>query len=309
MRRLAILIPLLLAPTIGQTASSLTVGDVTYQNVTLKKEYPRSFFIQHDGGTAFIERGSLTEEQIADLLQSSGGVKPLATPTETTMETGKVVYVHPSPESLGSEEERKFFEACANADTPTIVAMLQENPSLATVTMKGQSHLRIIPQMVDDEIIPGWEEPTDATSDALQWLIDESAKSPERIEAIKALVEAGADPARTTSAKGANMSRNTVSRPQMLTLEELEYLLSKGANPDFGFCVAAYPPAGVLAKTFVNEEDAEKKAEARQYLEVYLAHGADPQATGAPHFGGGAAEVAASAGNADLDAILAKAKK
>lgn len=60
-------------------APSLTVGEVTYENVTLKKEYPQSFFIQHDGGTAFIERRKLSEEQIAQLAGSSNNdstVKP-----------------------------------------------------------------------------------------------------------------------------------------------------------------------------------------------------------------------------------------
>jgi hypothetical protein len=304
---------LMLTPAVAQGVSSLTVGEVTYENVTLKKEYPRSFFIKHDGGTAFIERSNLSEEQIAELLQAGGEVKPAAAQTETETEakaeTDEVKYVHPSPESLSSDEERKFFEACANVDTPTIVAMLKENPSLATVTMNGQGQLLIMGQMVDDEIIPARHEPAEATCDALQWLIDESEKSPERIEAIKALVEAGADLTRTTSVAGANMSRNTVSRPDMLTLEELDYLLSKGANPDFGFCTAAYPPAGVLAKKFVTEEDAEKKEEARKFLEMYIMHGADPKATGSPSFGGGVAEVAESAGNTDLDEILARAKK
>jgi len=44
-------------------------------------------------------------------------------------------------------------------------------------------------------------------------------------------------------------------------------------------------------------------------LEMYIMHGADPKATGSPSFGGGVAEVAESAGNTDLDEILARAKK
>lgn len=55
------------------TVTSLTVGDTTYENVTLKNEYPRSFFIQHKDGTAFVEKAELTEEQIAGLLKSSDG--------------------------------------------------------------------------------------------------------------------------------------------------------------------------------------------------------------------------------------------
>lgn len=328
MRSLAITILLMLAPAVAQGVSSLTVGEVTYENVTLKKEYPQSFFIQHAGGTAFIERSKLSEEQIADLLQPASDAKPAGTPEqakpETNTEKAEVEYVHPSPDSLSSEEERKFFEACGKADTATIVAMLKENPSLAKVTMTGKSYRRIMPQMVGDEMTPMRTEPAEATCDALQWLIDESEKSAGRIQAIKALVEAGADPTRTTSEKGCNMARNTVSQPSMLTLDELDYLLSKGANPDFGFCVAGRPPAGLLALAFATTEVAAERDAARQVLELYIKHGADPAETCSPSFimgpgkGGkklkdiriaSAADVATAAEDPELDAILAQAKR
>jgi len=59
------------APSPGEAPAiaSLKVGDVTYENVSLKKEFPQSLFIQHSGGMAFIERGDLTEEQIASLVR------------------------------------------------------------------------------------------------------------------------------------------------------------------------------------------------------------------------------------------------
>lgn len=47
---------------------SLTVGDMTYENVQLKKEYPSSLFIQHSGGTAFVEKSKLSEDQVASIL-------------------------------------------------------------------------------------------------------------------------------------------------------------------------------------------------------------------------------------------------
>jgi len=328
MNRAAIIILLLAGAAGAQGAPSLTVGDVTYENVTLKKEYPRSFFIQHDGGTAFIERSKLSDAQIADLLQSAGDGKSAAAqePAEPETKTDKaeIEYVHPSPDSLTSDEQRKFFEACGKADTATIMAMLKEDPSLAKVTIKGQGYRRIMPQMVGEERTPMRQEPAEATCDALQWLVDKSEKTPERIEAIKALVEAGADPARTTSEAGCNMARNTVSRPSMLTVEELDYLLSKGANPDFGFCVASYPPAGLLAIEFATTQDAAKKETARKYLETFIARGASVEATGSPSFAMRApteegkwkdatlycaADVAKVATDPELDAILAKAEK
>ena len=45
MTKTAVIILLLAGIAAGQGSPSLTVGDVTYENVTLKKEYPRSFFI------------------------------------------------------------------------------------------------------------------------------------------------------------------------------------------------------------------------------------------------------------------------
>jgi hypothetical protein len=226
-------------------------------------------------------------------------------------------YELPNPESLTSEEERKFFEACGKADTATILAMLKENPSLAKVIIKGQGSRRIMPQMVGDEMTPMRTEPAEATCDALQWLIDESEKSGGRIQAIKALVEGGADPTRTTSEPGCNMARNTVCRPSMLTTEELEYLLSKGANPDFGFC-AAYetPPAGSLVFQFATAKEADVKEEARKKLELFIAHGADADKlrqafhdiVSNPRAEHDTA-AAKAAGEAELDAILAKAKK
>ena len=298
MKRAAIIILLLAGAAAAQGAPSLTVGEVTYENVTLKKEYPRSFFIQHDGGTAFIERGKLSEQQIADLLGVAGDEMPAVAQTEeepqasptpeaeskAEPETKKapLKYVRPSPDSLTSEEERKFFEACGKADTATIVAMLKKNPSLAKVIIKGQSQRQILPQMVDGEMTPFGEEPAETSCDPLQWLIDESEKSPGRIEAIKALVEAGADPKRTTSEVGLriNMTRGPVSIPDRLTPEELDYLLSKGADPTVGFCVGNVLPMVKLALGFVTEQDPSKKTEHGEMLRAFIKNGADPAAEG-----------------------------
>jgi hypothetical protein len=63
-----ILPTLLLATASPATAlDTLAVGEVTYRNVTVKNEYPSSFFIQHDGGNAFIKRSDLTTHQVAAL--------------------------------------------------------------------------------------------------------------------------------------------------------------------------------------------------------------------------------------------------
>lgn len=58
------------APSPGEAPAiaSLKVGDVTYENVSLKKAFPQSLFIKHSAGMAFIERGDLSEEQISSLV-------------------------------------------------------------------------------------------------------------------------------------------------------------------------------------------------------------------------------------------------
>jgi len=105
MHRLTTAIFILAAP--AYAGSSLTVGNLTYENVMLKKEYPRSFFIQHDGGTAFIERSKLTEDQIAELLQPASDVKPATAQTDAEPEASPF----PETESTAEPEELTTAEA------------------------------------------------------------------------------------------------------------------------------------------------------------------------------------------------------
>lgn len=67
MNRLAPSILFFAATALAQASPSLTVGDVTYEDVQLKKEYPASLFIQHKDGMVFVEKSKLTEEQIASI--------------------------------------------------------------------------------------------------------------------------------------------------------------------------------------------------------------------------------------------------
>jgi hypothetical protein len=55
---------------VSAALESLTIDGVTYRNVTLKNEYPLSVFVQHEEGTAFIERKKLGQGQLEQL---SGG--------------------------------------------------------------------------------------------------------------------------------------------------------------------------------------------------------------------------------------------
>jgi hypothetical protein len=56
---------------VAAAVDSLTIDGVTYRNVTLKKEYPLSVFVQHEEGTAFIERKKLGQEQLEQLSEGS----------------------------------------------------------------------------------------------------------------------------------------------------------------------------------------------------------------------------------------------
>jgi hypothetical protein len=56
------------AEQLASSSLTLEVASGTYQNVTLKNEYPRSVYIQHDGGTAFIDKSALSDEELSALL-------------------------------------------------------------------------------------------------------------------------------------------------------------------------------------------------------------------------------------------------
>ena len=137
----------------------------------------------------------------------------------------------PNPESLSNEEEKEFFAACMSADAPKIKAMLAANPKLANSAMVGRTFSGHANAILNANIgtFP-------SAINGLLALIDNAPKNAQRLEAIKALVEGGVDPAAITSEEKTSNSRGSVSHPERLTRAELEYLLSKGADPSFGDC-------------------------------------------------------------------------
>jgi TPR repeat protein len=98
-------IAFLLLTTAAYGGSSLTIGDITYENVTLKKEYPRSVFIQHDGGTAFIDRSALNEQQLSKLIG----------PTTSAPATGGTI-ANESATEESAEESYKRAKALLKED-------------------------------------------------------------------------------------------------------------------------------------------------------------------------------------------------
>ena len=99
---------------------------------------------------------------------------------------------------------------------------------------------------------------------------------------MKALVEGGVDPKATTSPEFTGLARGTVTLPDQLNLKELEYLLSQGVDPNFGWSFKGYTPLMELASDFIHEKEVYKrrKIEAKprkgDWIRLYMAHGANP---------------------------------
>ncbi len=122
----AIIILLLAGAGMAQGGPTLTVGDVTYENVMVKKEYPRSFFIQHDGGTAFIERSKLSQEQVAELLGIAGDVMPAVAQTEEEPEATPTPETEPKTEPEASSVDESGLVGQEAADMRLIDAEQKE---------------------------------------------------------------------------------------------------------------------------------------------------------------------------------------
>jgi len=256
---------------------SLTVGDFTYENVQLKNEYPTSLFIQHSGGTAFIEKAKLNQEQIASIVRPTADAEQTDGSSDAKSRTSNEqppANIMPKLETLTNDEERAFFAACQKADAAQIKQMLAANPDLVKAAMRGQ----LVESFPAPEAGESRYEIIPITVTALQTLIDESPKAPERIEAIKALVEAGADVKTASSKMGYAGACNPVSRPRALTPEELDYLLSQGADPYFGWCSPRLQPLTDLAFNFVTTKDPQEKSAAAELLRVFIKHKTDPGA-------------------------------
>lgn len=97
---------------------TLTVGDVSYQNAILKKEYPKSVFIQHDSGSAFIDRKQLTPDQLAQLMASSS--KDAASKLKGDMASGSAGNAAPS---IGVQPPTETFDINVAGSKVEVVRM------------------------------------------------------------------------------------------------------------------------------------------------------------------------------------------
>ena len=118
---------LLLLASISYGLDSVTVGDVTYEQIKLKKEYPSSLFIEHSGGTAFIQKSKLTEDQVASILsgqpQSSDGSQTQA--GQDSAHDG-YIYERDSNNNITSvkiPDSVRFVECLKFKDTPELTSV------------------------------------------------------------------------------------------------------------------------------------------------------------------------------------------
>ena len=122
------IIPLfLLLASISYGPDSVTVGDVTYEQIKLKKEYPSSLFIEHSEGTAFIQKSKLTEDQVASILsgqpQSSDGSQ-----TQAGQDSADDGYIyerdsHNNITSVKIPDSVRFVECLKFKDTPELTSV------------------------------------------------------------------------------------------------------------------------------------------------------------------------------------------
>ena len=151
-------------------------------------------------------------------------------------------------------------------------------------------------------------EGADLVDNGIGVIIKKAKKNKMRLEAIKLLVNSGADP---KFSSGANSSPNSlISDPENLTYEELSYLLSSGADPDFGVCVPGQPPLFRLAEQFSkNDKNHDKIA---KYISIFVENNADPKKESriAVEYNGknvtSAWDIAEAEGSTELKTLLTK---
>lgn len=249
-------------------ASSLTVDGVTYDDVRLVKEFPKSIHIRHAKGSAFIDRSKLTPADLQSLTNTTPPTPTAQATPGVPAQTSK----RPIPERLEkplsevSEAERNFLEACLQADVQKIRALLQENPELAksaaratTISVSEDGSGSDIPSEENGLLLLVW-----------------APESPQRLEAMKALADGGVDFQASTSPPGSGSARNALTLPTRLTPEEIDFLLSRGVDPNFPWCVKRELPLEQLADRFNFKGLTDVGRERlRRIVEVYIDHGVE----------------------------------
>ena len=118
---------LLLLASMSYGLDSVTVGDVTYEQIKLKKEYPSRLFIEHSGGTAFIQKSKLTKEQVASIVsgQPQGSDGNQTQSGQDSADDG-YIYERDSNNNITSvtiPDSVRFVECLKFKDTPELTSV------------------------------------------------------------------------------------------------------------------------------------------------------------------------------------------
>ena len=197
----------------------------------------------------------------------------------------------------------KFRDALKSGDAVTVKDFVDQNPEIATATF------------ADDGL----------KKNALLVAVQDMPTGDQRLEALRLLVAKGAKASFVATAPEgadaavADKTCNVVSYPENLTVAELDFLLGKGANPDFGIGAAKETPLLRLCKMYFQpaEPPAGQKLSQQDVLDrikVFMKHGAstrkqaaapaDLVINGTTTKASSAAQLAKDAGSAELKTAL-----
>ena len=197
----------------------------------------------------------------------------------------------------------KFRDALKSGEAATIKDFVDQNPEIAAATFVDDGLKKNALLVAVQEMPPG-----DQRLEVLRLLVAKGAKA-----GFVATAPEGAD------AAVADKTCNAVGYPENLTIAELDFLLGKGANPDFGIGAAKETPLLKLCKMYVQpaEPEAGQKLSQQDVLDrikVFMKHGASTRnqaaapaelvVNGTTIKASSAAQLAKDAGSAELKTAL-----
>ena len=195
---------------------------------------------------------------------------PVATPTVTDLQSGEPTRPVPqptaetnlspvstSPDMTSLLPELK--EALKSGEITTIKGFLKQNAGVTKATFTDGSLKR----------------------NTLNVAVGTVPASEGRVEVFRLLVKGGARADFIeTRVNDPGVAYNAVSYPESLTVEELDFLLGAGADPDCGVCVPKTPPILRLCNMMFGEkgvlDTTLTKQEALDRIKVFVKHKANP---------------------------------
>ncbi len=165
-----------------------------------------------------------------------------------------------------AEIESVYFTACENSDFEKLKLLLKLDFNLVKATKKVDNGYD------SKDKLEKWENKY-FTYTGLLWIIEKSNKTDQRLECMKLLIKYGADAKASTARKGSGSAGNAIRIYSLLSLEELELLLSNGADPNFGFCVNR---STLLLQTVESIAKGEHRPEDYELVKLLVKYNANP---------------------------------